>query len=449
MYVTLRGTPEPTQDERVVADEAAPDAVRPERRSGRVPATVVALGAVSLLTDVSSESVAAILPLYITAVLGMGPLAYGFLDGIHQGISAAVRILGGWWADSTQRPKWVAFVGYLASALSRVAMLPATGFAAITGVVAADRLGKGLRTGPRDALIAASSHPDQLGRNFGVHRAMDTTGALIGPLVAFAVLAAVPIGLGGFRAVFVFSAAFAVIGLAVLVIAVPDLRGRARPDASTARSAATTGPARGASPNRSRLARPRLADLAVPGVRRLLLAAGLLGLVTVGDGFIYLALSEQGSVAARYFPLLFVGTNAAYLLLAVPLGRLADRVGRGKVFVVGHLLLLGVYLITAAGLGGLAITILVLALLGTFYASTDGVLAALASRSVPTASRASGIAAAQTVVALTRFGSSIAFGLLWQLFGAQTALHVMAASLAVAVPVAAWLLLRSRREVVV
>ena len=81
-----------------------------------MPGAVLAFGMVSMLTDISSESVAAVLPLYITAVLGMGPLAYGFFDGIYQGVSAAVRILGGWWADSTRRPKWVAFVGYFASA---------------------------------------------------------------------------------------------------------------------------------------------------------------------------------------------------------------------------------------------------------------------------------------------------------------------------------------------
>ena len=156
------------------------------------------------------------LPLYITAVLGMGPLAYGFIDGIYQGVSAAVRILGGWWSDSTKRPKWVAFVGYFASALSRVGLLLATGFASITAVIAIDRLGKGLRTGPRDSLIATASDPGDLGRNFGVHRAMDTAGALAGPLLAFAVLAAIPLGLGGYHAVFVFSLAFAVLGVIVL-----------------------------------------------------------------------------------------------------------------------------------------------------------------------------------------------------------------------------------------
>lgn len=427
MYVTVRSLPKPSSE----------DAGWSVLGRRRIPAAVLAFGFVSLLTDVSSEAVVAVLPLYITAVLGMGPLAYGFIDGIYQGVSAAVRLLGGWWSDSTRRPKWVAFVGYLASALSRIGLLLVTGFASITAVVALDRLGKGVRTGPRDSLIATASDPADLGRNFGVHRAMDTAGALAGPLLAFAVLAAIPLGLGGYRAVFAFSLAFAGLGLVVLVLTVPDLR-----TASGRRSASDrTGEPDIDGSKRRRFAL-RMSDLSQPALRRVLVVAGLLGLVTIGDGFIYLSLSEAGSLGAKYFPLLFVGTNAAYMALAVPFGRLADRVGRARVFLTGHLALLAVYVLTASGLAGdiwsVAIALL---MMGSFYAATDGVLSALATQSVPEASRASGIAAAQTVVALTRFVCSLSFGLLWQLTDRETALLVMIPALAAAL-VAAGLLLR-------
>ena len=427
MYVTLRGTP---------GRQDTPPRTRGLRR--KVPGAVVAFGVVSMLTDISSESVAAVLPLYITAVLGMGPLAYGFFDGIYQGVSAAVRILGGWWADATRRPKWVSFVGYLASALSRVGLLFATGFGAITAVITTDRLGKGLRTGPRDALIATASDPADLGRNFGAHRAMDTFGALVGPLIAFAVLAAVPFGLGGFHSVFVFSAAFAILGLVVLAVAVPDLR--VKEAVTSAADPARADPDHTDPPPARRRVALRLADLSRPELRRVLVVAGLLGLVTVGDGFIYLALSDRGSIAATYFPLMFVGTNLAYLALAVPLGRLADRIGRGLVFLAGHALLLGVYVLAAGSIGGVASLVVVLLLLGTFYAATDGVLAALATQTVPEESRASGIAAAQTVVALTRFVSSVGFGLMWQLAGRSEALWVMGGALTLALVGATWLL---------
>ena len=137
---------------------------------------------------------------------------------------------------------------------------------------------------------------------------------------------------------------------------------------------------------------------------------------------------------------MFVGTNFAYLALAIPLGRLADRVGRARVFVGGYLLLLGCYVIAGFHLAGIVGLVLVLLLLGSFYAATDGVLDALASRLVPEASRASGISAAQTVVALARFGASVAFGILWQFQGLQTAMVVMTAGLLIAIPVAGWLL---------
>ncbi|WP_239166468.1 MFS transporter [Actinoplanes italicus] len=383
----------------------------------RVSSTVVLLGVVSLLTDVSSEMVASVLPLYLTAAVGLSPVAYGFLDGMYQGVSAFLRIAGGYAGDRGGQPKWVAVLGYGASALSRIAMLVATGFAAITAVVTVDRLGKGLRTAPRDALIAEASDPKMLGRAFGVHRTLDTIGAAIGPLVAFALLAAVP---GSYDSIWVVSFAFAVIGVAVLVLFVPNLR--------TAAGTARIG--------------LRRAFRAVAGrsLRRPLLAAGVLGLLTVGDGFLYLALQERDDFAAVYFPLLYVGTNLVYLALAVPMGRLADRVGRARVLVAGHGALLAAYLLGALPTGGLGLTLAVLALLGVFYAATDGVLPALISRLVPDEARGSGIAAAQTVVALARFASSVVFGLLWSLQGPAWSLLLFAGLLLLAVPGVAWLL---------
>lgn len=428
MYITLRGTPK--------EESATPDGIHaPGSKGRRIAPAVLGLGTVSLLTDISSESVAAILPLYITVVVGLGPLAFGFIDGIYQGAGAIMRMAGGWWADRSDRPKWVAVAGYGLSALSRFGLLVATGFWAITSIVAVDRLGKGLRTGPRDALIATASEPEHLGRNFGVHRAMDTTGALIGPLLAFAVLAMFPVGLSGYRTIFVFSCAFAAMGVAVLVLAVPDLRRNRKPaPGSQAASAPAAVPSR-----------PRWADLTRAPLRRLLIAAGVLSLVTIGDGFIYLALQDGGQIPISFFPLLFVGTNFAYMALAIPLGKLADRVGRARVFIGGYLMLLGCYVIAGFHLGGFVGLLLVLLLLGSFYAATDGVLAALSSRLVPEASRASGISAAQTVVALARFGASVAFGVMWQFTGLESAMVVMSIGLAAAIPAAAWLLHAGRR----
>lgn len=415
MYVTLRDP----------ATRSGPGSPRTSTRE-RVASTVVLLGVVSLLTDISSEMVNSVLPQYLTYQVGLSLVAFGFIDGLYQGVSAAVRIAGGAAADRGNHPKWIAVVGYGVSALSRIAMLPAQAFAAITAVVTVDRLGKGLRTAPRDALITDASPPQSLGRAFGVHRMLDTAGAALGPVVAFLVLWAVP---NGYASVFVVSFAFAAVGLAVLVLFVPDRR-TGRPGV-----------------------RVRLRDLwrqiTAPALRRPMAAAAVLGLFTVGDGFLYLSLADRDGLAALWFPLLYVGTNAAYLLLAIPLGRLADRVGRVRVFLGGHVALLLVYLVTGGPLTGVAGTLLVLALLGTFYAATDGVLAAIAGGLSEPETRATGIAAAQTVVAVARFASSVLFGAFWLSFGRAGALLLAALALLLAIAASSWLLwpsVRTRME---
>lgn len=411
MYLADRLRPAPATEDRDHRVDGG------DRR--RIGSTVVLLGFVSLLTDVSSESLSAVLPLYLTAVLGFSPLAYGLLDGLYQGVSALVRILGGWLSDGVDRPKWIAFLGYALSALSKLALLSAHGLATVGAVITVDRLGKGLRTAPRDAMIAASTPQDSLGRAFGVHRALDTIGAALGPLLAFTILWFLP---GNYRAVFVASLAAALMGLALLGLLVPDVR-----------------PRRSAAPASAAPARPSLRMLAERRFGRLMGAAALLGLLTVSDGFLYLSLQQRDDMAARWFPLLFVGTNVAYLLLAVPLGRLADRLGRARVLVFGHLLLAGAYLSAAGPARGLATVLLCLALLGAFYAATDGVLAALTAALVPAAVRASGIATTQTMVAVSRFASSLLFGALWTGFGRGAAGYAVAFALVVAVPLAWWL----------
>lgn len=406
------------------ATPATPGERPGRRRKGQIAGTVWALGAVSLLTDISSESMSAVLPVYLTAVLGLSPLAYGFIDGIYQGVSSLVRILGGYAADRVDRPKWVAAFGYGLSAVTKALLVVFHGFGALTAVITLDRLGKGVRTGPRDALIAAATPSTQLGRAFGVHRAMDTVGAVIGPLLAFTILWLVP---GGYAPVFLASFAAAALGVIVLVLLVPDLRPRAA--AAAAGNREVTPPVR-----------PSLSRMRRHGMGRLMVAAGLLSVLAISDGFLYLALQRRDNLAAMWFPLLFVGTNIAYVLLAVPFGRLADRIGRQRVLVGGHLFLVAAYLAVAGPASGPAITVLCLVFLGAFYAMTDGVLAALTASIVPVELRAVGISTTQTVVALGRFASSFVFGALWTTIGRTPAVLIFAGALLLMVPVAGWLL---------
>jgi MFS family permease len=185
---------------------------------------------------------------------------------------------------------------------------------------------------------------------------------------------------------------------------------------------------------------PSWRTLRDPRFGRVVLASALLGVLTISDGFLYLSLQHRDDFAAKWFPLLFVGTNLAYLALAVPFGRLSDRLGRARVLVGGHLLLVGAYACAAAPAGGLGLTLACLLLLGSFYAATDGVLAALTSQLVPAGARARGIATAQTVQALARFGSSLVFGALWTGLGRGPAVVIVALALVVAVGACGWLL---------
>ncbi|MFD0381768.1 MFS transporter [Streptomyces stramineus] len=416
MYLTdSRTTPDPS-------DTAV--APLPGRRAA-VPGAVFALGSVSLITDVSSEMVTAVLPLYLVAGLGLSPLGFGLLDGIHNGVSALVRLIGGRLSDrGGGSHKRVAAAGYGLSAVCKPLLLVAHSVPSIGAVLAADRTGKGLRTAPRDAMISLACAPGARGRAFGVHRAMDTAGALLGPLLAFVILRAAA---DGYDAVFTVSGCVAALGVVVLLLFVP---GR-----SAGRSSA--GGADMRAPGRA----PLRAALRRPGVRRLTGCAALLGLTTVSDSFLYLTLQRRLDLPEAWFPLLPLGAAAAFLLLAVPLGAVADRVGRRRLFLCGHLALLAAYGLLVAPLGdSRALLWLTLALHGSFYAATDGVLAAAAADAVPEEIRGSGLAVVQTGQAAARFVCSIAFGAAWTLWGDRTALCAAGAGLAVSAAVSVLLL---------
>ena len=379
-----------------------------------VSANVFVLGVTSMITDISSEMVVSIVPLFLTAQLGFSATRFGLFEGSYQASTALVRLWGGSVADRTGRHKDVATAGYALSAGTRLGLIAST-VSPLSPIpfLLTDRVGKGLRAAPRDALISLSTKPHMMATAFGVHRAMDTAGALGGPVVAFFILEAAP---GAFDAVFVMSFLLATVG--VLVIS------------TLARQPATTRPA-----VRSRYNGAIREALRVDGMARLVSVAGLLAVLTVSDAFVYLVIQRSTSMSARYFPLLFAGTAVAYLILAVPMGRVADRIGRRKVFVAGHVPLIVLYALLASATLGTSIVFAALVLLGVYYAATDGVLPAITAGLVPEHLRGSGIAAVTVAVALGRLFSSVAFGLTWQHLGRTTAMTIYAISLAAALVV--------------
>ena len=367
----------------------------------------------------------------------------------YHGVTALLRLASGVAVDRGGRSKEIALAGYGASAACRLGLLAAgASWPLIAGVVALDRAAKGARAVPRDVLISLSSRRDGLATAFGVHRALDSAGAMLGPLVALAILAALP---NAFDVVFVASFSVAVVGLGVLMLFVTNAE-RPRLPVPAPASVAPLAAERGNGLSGGRLAgsvplsgqgarRAIGADiLLVPGLLRLTAAATLLGAATVSDGFLYLLLQRQAGFSPGLFPLLYVGTSGCYLLLAVPAGRLADRTGRQRAFVAGYGLLAAAYAGTmqpGIGLPGVAGCLF---LLGAYYALTDGVLMAFASGRLPPGRRGRGLALLTTAASLARLLASVLFGALWMRFGATSALSAFLIALVAGLATSAVLL---------
>ena len=384
--------------------------------------TVWALGFTSLFTDVSSEMVASILPMYLVVQLGMQPYAFGLIDGLYQGAAALVRVAGGVLGDRWRRHKEIATLGYGLSAACRVAMLLAgSTWGAIAGVIAVDRTGKGLRTAPRDALITLRTPPQDLAMAFGVHRGLDAAGAMLGPLMAFLILAASP---GRFDILFAASFVAAVIGVAIIILFVePAVAGASAAVAPRLRAAFDL--------------------LRVSRFRSIVLAGFVLGLPTISDGFIFLSLQRKAGIAVTAFPLFFVVTSLFTAVCSAPFGRLADRVGRQRVLLAGYVLLALTYVSLLLPVSSLFAAIVPLVLLGAYYAATDGVLTAMAATVLPAETTGSGLSLLATATNVSRILASVLFGVLWTYSGVNTATVLYLCALTVAITASSVLLRRT------
>jgi len=374
----------------------------------RVGSTVLLLGLTSMFTDISSEMVNSILPIYLTTHLGFSPLQFGVFDGLYHGSAALARIGSGFFADRSQKHKEVAALGYGLSAVCKLALwLAGSLWSLILAVLLLDRTGKAIRTPPRDALISLSAPTTKLGEAFGVHRALDTTGAFLGPLISFALLAAMP---PAYDVVFVTSFFVAIIGLGILLFFVENIR----TDSPTYSAKAAAKPSSAAIFHL--LSERRFSAILMAGVA--------LNFVTLSDGFVYLTLQRGGPVQASAFPLLYVGTALVYLLLAIPAGRLADRMGRPITFLAGHGFILLLYALLLYAQLGLATIMFSLLLFGAYYAATDGVLMGIASPALPAESRTIGLALLTTATALARLAGSFLYGALWTWQGPARAMTI-------------------------
>ena len=384
-------------------------------QTAKVSPVVWKLGWTSFLTDISSEMVNSALPVYLVIHLHLSPLQYGAIDGVYNGLAVVlVSLAAGLMADRSKRHKEVALTGYGLSAICKLALLAAGGvwgwLIAITGF---DRIGKGIRTAPRDALISLNTPPNLMASAFAVHRALDAGGSLLGPLVAFILLARLP---GAFDVLWVTSFLFAILGVAALWLYVPRPKAGLFPQPFL---------------EERRISRRSLSVLLTSPHFVALMVCGLfLSVGTANDGFIYLLLLKKGDTNSGFLPLFYVATAASYALFSIPAGICADRFGRRSIFLGGYAVLGIIYslllFMPAVGLPGQAGCLF---LLGLYYAGTEGVLMAMASAAVPPEMRASGLAILATAIAMGKAVSSLLFGWIWVAYGVQSAIFTFGAIL--------------------
>jgi MFS family permease len=375
---------------------------------GRIPRNVIALGVVSLLTDLSTEMILPVLPLFVTAVLGASAASLGLIEGVAESASCLLRLLSGWLADRASRRKPLVVLGYGLSGAAKAALARAASWPAVLALRASDRLGKGLRNPPRDALIADSVEAGALGAAFGFHRALDTLGAALGPLATIALLHAFP---GDFRRVFLSSALPAVLSIAVLVIFVRARRPIAAP------------PPAGAAGARAPLGRP---------FRRFLVVAALFSLANSSVAFLILRARGVGFSIVQV-PLVYLAYNLVYALLSWPIGVWTDRVGRRPALLAAYTLFAVVYALLAWAASAWWVA-MAFGLLGVHSALLEGSQRALVGDLVSPLRRASAYGLYYTVVGVALLPASGLAGVLWDRFGPRT---TFAADAGVAVTAAA------------
>jgi MFS family permease len=355
-----------------------------------LPASVWALGFVSLFMDVSSEMIHALLPVFLVSVLGASVTAVGLLEGTAEAIASITKVFSGTLSDRLGKRKLLTVVGYGLAALTKplfaLAPSPIWVFAA-RGI---DRVGKGIRGAPRDALIADLTPAAVRGASFGLRQTLDTIGAFAGPLIAIALMAATA---DSFRTVFWLATIPAALSVIVLVLFV-----REPPTDETRRAAH----------------RPRLATLlGTLGSRFwwLVLVAALFTLARFSEAFLILKIADVG-LGVGLVPAVLVVMNVAYALSAYPAGWLSDRVNRWGVFAIGAALLIAADLVLAFG-SSIALVGIGIALWGLHMGFTQGLLAALVADAARAEQRGTAFGVFNLVTGIALLVASVLAGVLW------------------------------------
>ncbi|MCU0507708.1 MAG: MFS transporter [Anaerolineae bacterium] len=372
----------------------APTAAEQPPSIRSLPRNVWAVSITSFLMDISSEMVINLLPLFLAGVLGASTAVIGLIEGVAEAVASLLKLFSGWFSDKVGGRKWLAVVGYGISALAKPFFYFAGSPAAVAVARWSDRVGKGIRTAPRDALVADSVTEKQRGLAFGFHRAADTAGAMLGLIIALAIVllmqrGQVSLGAGTFRAIVLVSlipAILAVIALAVL-----------------AKETIVKG----------QRAAPRFAFRSLG--RQFVIFMLIVGLFDLGnssDAFLVLRAQERGLSVAGIIAML-ITFNLIYTLVSTPAGSLSDRIGRRRVIIGGWLVYALIYL--GFGLAQTAWQVWAFyALYGLYYGLAYGTAKALVADIVPAAVRGTAYGTYNAVLGILDFPASVIAGVLWQ-----------------------------------
>ncbi|MBC7343718.1 MAG: MFS transporter [Clostridia bacterium] len=364
---------------------------------------IIILGLVSLLTDVSTEMVYPLIPIYLTAQLGATPAIVGIIEGIAESLASLLKVFSGYWSDLAGRRKPLAIAGYSFSTIGKVLLYFSGSWPMVLWGRIADRFGKGIRTAPRDALIAESGDSQSYGRSFGLHRAMDTLGAAIGVVLAYYFLVHYQ---GDYRRVFLYALVPAALGVITLFFARerrPLTKLVAGGNAAAAVKAARS--------------RPNLNWRALdPRLKAFLVVVFIFTLGNSSNQFLLLRAKTLNFSDVDVI-LLYLTYNLVYSLASYPAGRLSDRIGRRAVLVTGFVFYGLVYLGFAITHQPMMMWVLFSAY-GLYSAFTEGVEKALVADIAPEEQRATLIGLHATLVGIGLLPASMLAGLLWDLLGA-------------------------------
>lgn len=358
----------------------------------QIPRAVWALGFVSMFMDISSEMIHALLPVYLVTVLGASTLAVGFIEGIAEATANITKVFSGALSDWLGRRKLLAAIGYGLAALTKPIFPLANSVGWIVAARFIDRIGKGIRDAPRDALVTDIAPPHLRGASFGLRQSLDTVGALLGPLAAIAFMA---LTAGSFRTVFWIAVIPAVLAMGFMLFGVEE----------------------GSGGTTKRKDPPKLADIPRLGGAfwAIVAVSAVLTLARFSEAFLILRAQHVG-LPVVLVPAVMVVMNVVYALAAYPAGVMSDRLGRGGILIVGLVCLIAADFMLALG-ATIPLAFLGVALWGLHMGFTQGIFAALIGDIAPPELRGTAFGMFNLVGGLAMLAASVAAGALWDLYG--------------------------------